>query len=59
MKRTLSLKREALAELSEDDLVDVAGAAANQYSGTNGISCPIRACANFTLPPSCYTFPWC
>jgi hypothetical protein len=37
MKRTLSLKRETLAELTTDDLRDVVG-------GASGITCPLGDC---------------
>ncbi|HVF03356.1 MAG TPA: hypothetical protein VNA20_00810 [Frankiaceae bacterium] len=39
-KRTLSLKRESLTELTTDDLTGVVGAAA----GTEILSCPIFDC---------------
>lgn len=58
MKRSLTLNREALAELSADELGDVAGARA-EYSG-QGLTCPLVGCAlGFTFPPRCYSAPWC
>jgi len=45
MKRTLSLKREALAELAADDLGAVAGAAPDA-SGGGGITCPVLGCVS-------------
>lgn len=59
MKRTLSLKREHLALLSDDDLGAVAGGARddNRYSGTNGITCPLRECVgplDLSWQISCY-----
>lgn len=41
MKRTLTLKREALTELSATDLGNVAGAA-----GDISLSCPVVRCVN-------------
>ena len=49
MKRTLSLKREALAGLTDDDLTGVAGGAERPYT-LLGQTCPIREC--FGLDPS-------
>lgn len=48
MKRTLTLKREALAELTAGELGALAGAAA-QASGT---SCPVLLC-KISLHPHC------
>ena len=45
MKRTLTLKRESLAELTESDLGGVVG---GQYT-VYGLSCPIGVCVR-TLP---------
>lgn len=57
MKRTLSLTRETLAEITRDELAEVA-AAAVQLSGT---SCPLGACVAHppTGPDRCYSLPWC
>lgn len=58
MKRSLTLNREALAELSADELVDVGGGQA-EYSG-NALTCPLVGCVlGFTMPPTCYSAPWC
>ena len=45
MKRTLTLKRESLADLTDSELHDVAG---GQYT-VYGLSCPIGVCVR-TLP---------
>lgn len=50
MRRTLSLRRESLAELSSDDLAAVAGG--NQYSG-DALTCPVLRC--LTLGGTCLT----
>lgn len=55
MKRMLKLKREALTDLTIDELTGVAGGA----EAPSGLSCPVTDCANFTLPPRCYSVPWC
>ncbi|HEU0132262.1 MAG TPA: hypothetical protein VFQ85_14835 [Mycobacteriales bacterium] len=49
MKRSLSLKRETLAELSTDDLLRVAGGAATG----NGLTCPVGASCVNELTLSC------
>lgn len=41
MTRRLSLRREALTELSDTDLHAVAGA---QYQIPTNVSCPVKAC---------------
>lgn len=41
MKRALVLRRESLAELTDGDLVAVAG---GDYSGGQGLSCPVIRC---------------
>ena len=46
MKRSLTLRRESLAELADSELGGVAG---GQYT-VYGLSCPIGVCVN-TLPP--------
>ena len=56
MKRTLGLKRESLTDLTIDELTGVAGAGADAPSG---LSCPVTDCAGITLPPRCYSVPWC
>lgn len=48
MKRTLSLKREALAELTNDELGGLAAGAA-----TTGASCPALVCKLSFLHPQC------
>lgn len=55
MKRTLTLKREDLARLDAGEMASVVG---GQY--TLIATCPVRECVGpITLPPSCFTFPWC
>jgi hypothetical protein len=51
MKRTLSLKREALTELSADDLGAVAGGAL-----PSGLSCPIQTCLCISNIGECVTW---
>lgn len=51
MTRTLALRREALAELTGDDLSAVAGGI-REYSN-NGITCPLMRCV--TLGGTCLT----
>lgn len=48
MKRTLMLKREALAALTEDELGGMAGG----YEPT-GASCPLLVCKLSVLHPQC------
>jgi hypothetical protein len=51
MKRTLSLSRETLAELTDEDLAGVVGAAAITVQGA---TCPLlNSCINFSTPPRC------
>lgn len=57
MKRTLNLKREALSELTDDQLVEVAGAA---EAVTGGRTCPALGCKLSLLHawcPSAFTCP--
>lgn len=49
MKRTLTLSREALAELTDEDLSVVVGGAIT----VDGTTCPLRYCVNFSTPPRC------
>ncbi|HEX8003093.1 MAG TPA: hypothetical protein VF519_10410 [Mycobacteriales bacterium] len=52
MKRTLSLRREELAELTAEQLVGVAGGAIT----AQGASCPLLYCL---FSRQCYTPPNC
>lgn len=47
-KRTLSLKREPLADLTTDELGAVAGA------GLSGATCPVLDCLNLSEPSTCF-----
>lgn len=50
MKRTLSLSREHLADLSPGDLAGVVGGAIT----VQGFTCPLlNGCINFSTPPRC------
>lgn len=49
MKRSLTLKREALAALTADDLAGVAGAAPIPYSREDQLTCPLVRCYDGTL----------
>lgn len=49
MKRTLMLKRETLAALTEDELGGLAGAA----DALSGTSCPALLCKLSVLHPHC------
>ena len=49
MKRSLTLKRDALSALTDTDLGDVVGGV--PYSG-QGITCPLATCASQML--TCY-----
>lgn len=51
MTRTLSLRREALADLTGDDLAAVAGGA-REYTG-DAVTCPFMRCV--TLGGTCLT----
>jgi hypothetical protein len=51
MKRTLSLKREALTELSDTDLDAVAGAAL-----PSGATCPVMSCLCVSRVGECVTW---
>lgn len=53
MKRTLALKREALAELSTDELTAVNGAA--DVITTGGLVCQVRDIATYATLTNCYT----
>lgn len=57
MNRTLTLKSEALADLTVDELAGVGGGAEIR----SGLSCPVRDCIENlpTFPPQCYSAPWC
>ena len=48
MKRTLSLKREPLADLSVDEMATVVGGA------RSGLSCPVRDCVESVV--ICYSW---
>ncbi len=50
MKRSLSLEREALADLAIDDLAEVAG---GNVQTRDGLSCPVRWC--LTIQPTALT----
>ena len=50
MKRTLSLKREHLTELTAGELAGVAGA---RYDAS-GLSCPVKDCIELSDAVSCY-----
>lgn len=50
MKRTLSLRRETLAPLADGELLGIVG---GEYSGGNGISCPVLACLGPSQPATC------
>lgn len=50
-KRSLSLRREALADLSPDDLGSVAGGART----LQGPTCPLIGCLTGILTDDCYT----
>jgi hypothetical protein len=50
MKRTLSLKRETLAELTTGDLRSVVGAAV-----PSGLTCPVLDCTGITEGFTCLT----
>lgn len=56
MKRTLTLRREALAEIATDDLASVVGG-----QELSGLTCPLTDCIGDppTFPPRCYSAPWC
>ena len=47
MKRTLSLRREALAELTPAELGGVVG---GNYTSPNGLSCGVRDCVDGLTP---------
>lgn len=50
MKRTLTLSRETVAELTADELGAVVGGAIT----VQGFTCPlIGGCINFSTPPRC------
>jgi hypothetical protein len=67
MKRTLRLRAESLTELTSHELGGVAGA----QQDLSLFSCPVLRClATYplndcvvvnppTLPPTCYSTPWC
>lgn len=52
MKRSLSLRREALADLSPHDLTAVAGGART----VEGPTCPLIGCVRDILTDQCYTY---
>lgn len=49
-KRTLSLKRETLTDLTTGELGAVVGADA----ALSGITCPVLDCLNFSEPSTCF-----
>lgn len=58
MKRTLSLRREALAELTPADLTAVVGG--QQATASPNNSCPVKNCVALTNHVSClicYSYP--
>lgn len=57
MKRSLTLRREALSEVTSDDLSGFGGA----QQLASGLSCPVVGCVENppTFPPRCYSTPWC
>lgn len=57
MKRTLSLKSEALAELTADDLAVVNGAAKD--AAKSGLTCPVSDCVTMLTCRTCWSFPNC
>lgn len=48
-KRALTLSRDVLAELTDEDLSGVVGGAIT----VQGTTCPVRYCINFSTPPRC------
>lgn len=55
MKRSLSLRREPLAELSFDELGAIAGGAQT----VQGPTCPLIGCLTGVITDQCYTYPRC
>lgn len=51
MTRTLALSRERLAELTADELAAVAGAGPDV--ALSGLTCPLKDCLQYTMPPRC------
>lgn len=51
MTRTLALSREALAELTTDEMTAVVGARLD--IDLSGFTCPLRDCLQYTMPPRC------
>ena len=51
-KRSLTLRREALADLSSYDLTAIAGGAQT----VQGPTCPLIGCVTDILTGSCYTY---
>lgn len=55
MNRTLALRREALCELTYDELGDVAGGVRT----LDGATCPLLHCFNDTLTLNCTSYTCC
>jgi hypothetical protein len=49
VKRTLTLSRESLADLTSDELSDVVGA----LPLPSGLTCPLKDCLQASMPPRC------
>lgn len=57
MKRSLSLRRELLSELTADDLGHIAGGADAQTQ--RGLTCPLAGCVTGVLSNDCITHTCC